>query len=209
MTGTNKVSLEKHYLYRSNFERREAERLASMGVDFEYESEILPYITPATQHKYIPDIIIQPKHGHKLYIELKGLLSIEDRKKMILVKEQHPDKDIRMVFQNALNKLRKGSKTTYAEWARKHGIIWAHGGIPENWFITSDISPEACSRTYTKPKKRTKKKVAPVKTLRRAKSVSSSRRNTRRRVKKHLCIGVKRGRPPKGYKPPSKDGGNE
>ena len=52
---------------------------------------------------------------------------------MALVKEQHKDLDIRMVFMHAKNKIYKGSKTTYADWCNKHGYIWAEKTIPMEW----------------------------------------------------------------------------
>jgi len=52
---------------------------------------------------------------------------------MKAVKKQWPKMDIRFVFQNANNKLNKRSKTTYAQWADKHGFPWAHKRIPEEW----------------------------------------------------------------------------
>jgi len=66
-------------------------------------------------------------------VETKGRFTLEDRKKHILVRRQHPDLDIRIVFQNPYTKIRKGSKTTYADWASKNGILWANKEIPDTW----------------------------------------------------------------------------
>ena len=52
---------------------------------------------------------------------------------MSLIKKQYPELDIRFVFMNANNKIYKGSKTTYAMWANKHGFEWAEKNIPEEW----------------------------------------------------------------------------
>ena len=41
--------------------------------------------------------------------------------------------DIRIVFQSAKTKIRKGSKTTYGMFCDKHGIMWAEKQIPESW----------------------------------------------------------------------------
>jgi hypothetical protein len=38
-----------------------------------------------------------------------------------------------LLFQNAYNKIRKGSKTTYAMWCEKKGILYAHKQIPKQW----------------------------------------------------------------------------
>jgi|TARA_A100001391_G_scaffold53871_1_gene32837 hypothetical protein len=115
--------------FRSNFELNLARNLADRGVEYEYENTKLTYIPkPRT---YTPDFYI-PATG--VYIEAKGHLDKGDRMKMLLVKEQHPDLDIRFVFLRAANKIYKGSKTTYADWATKHKFEWAEGSIPEEWY---------------------------------------------------------------------------
>jgi hypothetical protein len=50
-----------------------------------------------------------------------------------LIKKQHPDLDIRIIFQSAKTKIRKGSKTTYGDFCDKHGITWSEKEIPEEW----------------------------------------------------------------------------
>ena len=52
----------------------------------------------------------------------------------LLIKKQHPELDIRMVFQNPNGKIRKGSKTTYAIFCDKHEIKWASKTIPTAWY---------------------------------------------------------------------------
>jgi hypothetical protein len=67
-------------------------------------------------------------------LETKGHLSEEDRRKMRAVKAANPDLDVRFVFQTPYNKIYKGSKTTYAKWAEKHGFLWcAFHSIPIEW----------------------------------------------------------------------------
>lgn len=68
-----------------------------------------------------------------MYIEYKGNFTGPDRTKMLLVKKQHPDLDIRLVFGRATNKLNRASKTTYAMWADKYGFPWSEKVIPEEW----------------------------------------------------------------------------
>lgn len=123
--------------YRSGLERRVAAQLAAAGVPYEYEKHKLAYTVPARDAKYTPDFIL----NGKLIIESKGLFVAQDRQKMVLVKEAHPELDIRLVFQRAASPLYKGSKTTYAAWADAHGFLWAdHGRIPETW-LKEAISP--------------------------------------------------------------------
>lgn len=84
---------------------------------------------PESNHKYRPDFPLD----NGIIIETKGLFTTEDRKKMKLVKEQHPHLDIRLVFSNAMARIAKKSKTTYAKWAEDNGFLWAHRAIPPGW----------------------------------------------------------------------------
>ncbi len=114
--------------YRSMFEINIAKYLADRNISFEYEKKKLTYIPKP--RNYTPDFYIPHKD---LYIEAKGHLDKGDRVKMLLIKQQYPDLDIRFVFLNANNKIYRGSKTTYAIWATKHGFQWAEKAIPEEW----------------------------------------------------------------------------
>ncbi len=89
------------------------------------------YIKPATTHSYTPDF----KLPNGIFVETKGRFVMEDRKKHILIKEQLPNLDIRFVFQNSKNKIRKGSKTTYADWCIKHGFKYADKTVPTEWIL--------------------------------------------------------------------------
>jgi hypothetical protein len=53
---------------------------------------------------------------------------------MVAVIEQHPHLDIRMCFQRANSKLRKGGKMTYGQWATQKGIVWCESKIPKEWY---------------------------------------------------------------------------
>ena len=92
----------------------------------------ITYEVPMRKSKYTPDFKL-PKKGGFFYVETKGIFDLEDRKKHQLIREQHPDIDIRFVFSNANNKLYKGSKTTYGSWCDKHGFLYEHKTIPEEW----------------------------------------------------------------------------
>lgn len=121
--------------YRSGLEEKIASELSERNAEFSYESEKITYTVPASQHKYSPDFRIIRPNGTILYIETKGIFSSDDRKKHILIKEQHPNLDIRILFQNANNRIAKKSKTTYADWCEKHGFKYASKEIPEDWLI--------------------------------------------------------------------------
>ena len=126
--------------YRSGFEAKLAHQLKRGGVSFQYETLQLEYTKTAT---YTPDFILP----NGIIIEAKGLWTVEDRTKHLLVREQHPHLDIRLVFMNASNKIRKGSNTTYAVWCEKKNIKYANKTIPKSWLsqppINRAISAEA------------------------------------------------------------------
>jgi len=119
--------------FRSGFEERIASQLRRNGIKYSYESLVIEYERLST---YTPDFILP----NGIIIETKGRWVSEDRTKHLLVKQQHPDLDIRLLFQNAYNKIRKGSKTTYAMWCEKKGILYAHKQIPKSWLSLERIS---------------------------------------------------------------------
>jgi predicted nuclease of restriction endonuclease-like RecB superfamily len=99
--------------------------------DLEYETEKISY---QIEHTYIPDFVVTRKDGSKIYIESKGYWDSIDRRKIRAVKRQHPDLDLRMIFQKN-NPISKGSKTRYTDWAGKLGIPTSVGSIPIDWLI--------------------------------------------------------------------------
>ena len=56
-----------------------------------------------------------------------------DRRKHKAIKKQHPKLDIRFVFTNSKRKLRKGAKSSYAEWCIRYGFRYCDRVIPEDW----------------------------------------------------------------------------
>jgi len=125
---TKKQAAAKHG-YRSGLEENISAELAQHGINGEYELHKVKYIKPATEHTYTPDFRLP----NGIFVETKGRFVTEDRKKHVLIKKQHPELDIRFVFQNSKNKIRKGSPTTYADWCKKHGFIYADKNIPQEW----------------------------------------------------------------------------
>lgn len=115
--------------YRSGLEDKMLKQLESLGIEPNYEGLKIKYIVPEKEHTYTPDFPI----SSKLIIETKGIWECADRMKMLLIKEQYPELDIRMIFDNANKKIKKGSKTSYAMWCDKHGIKWANKAIPKEW----------------------------------------------------------------------------
>ena len=115
--------------YRSGLEQKVSDQLEAKNVKFMYEEWSIPYVVPASNHKYTPDYILP----NGIIVETKGLWEIDDRKKMLLIKEAYPELDIRMVFSSSRTKLYKGSPTSYGEFCEKHGIAFADKLIPTEW----------------------------------------------------------------------------
>ena len=118
--------------YRSGLEDTTATCIAKAGCVVLFETDKINYVVPSRDAKYTPDFKL-PKKGGFFYVETKGIWSVQDRQKHLLIKDQHPDIDIRFVFSNQNAKLYKGSPTTYAAYCQKHGFKYAHKVIPDDW----------------------------------------------------------------------------
>ena len=116
--------------FRSGFEQRVASSLSREGVHYAYERDRICFVEPEKKRRYTPDFFL----NNGVILEVKGRLTTADRKKHEWVKQQHPEIDLRFVFQRANGKIYKGSKTSYADWADKNNIPWCQGpSIPEEW----------------------------------------------------------------------------
>lgn len=125
-----KVRFGSHLLprYRSGLESRTAKFLKQKGVKFKYEQQKIPWLD-TREKTYTPDFVLP----NGIIVETKGRFIPSDRMKHIMVKEQHPDLDIRFVFSNPNTKLNKGSRSTYADWCYKNGFKFAKETIPDEW----------------------------------------------------------------------------
>lgn len=123
------ISIARQRGYRSGLEESVDALLKQSGIDGQYEQHKVLYTIPISYHEYTPDFRLP----NGIFVETKGRFVIEDRKKHVLIKQQHPELDIRFVFQNSKNKIRKGSPTTYADWCKKHGFLYADKTIPQEW----------------------------------------------------------------------------
>lgn len=116
--------------FRSGSERKCFDFLCQRGVAYEYEHMKFPYVITKT---YLPDFYL-PEYD--FYIEVKGRFTSQDRSKHLFIREQHPELDIRFMFDNPNSKLYKGSSATYGDWANKHNYLFCKTteGIPKEWF---------------------------------------------------------------------------
>jgi hypothetical protein len=86
-----------------------------------YEPQRFKFIQPEVERTYIPDF----KTGRSnVFIEAKGKLDLETRKKMVWFRDSNPTVRIIFLFMNPDNKITKRSKTTYAMWATDNGFEW-------------------------------------------------------------------------------------
>jgi hypothetical protein len=135
-----KPALKLEKTYRSGLEKNIAAQLDAEGLSYDYEQLKLEYNVPARVAKYTPDFKVGT-----IVIESKGAFGYgpnrfsggdpaKERQKLLLIKAQHPDLDLRIVFQRASTKIYKNSPTTYAAWATTHGFKWSDKGvIPPEW----------------------------------------------------------------------------
>ena len=105
---------------RSKLELKFEEILKDFAVEYDYEVTKIPYTIPESKHTYTVDWTLL----NGMLLETKGYLSDhQERYKYVLLKQQHPDLDLRFVFDNP-NKLCGGTKMTHAKWAEKYGFKW-------------------------------------------------------------------------------------
>jgi len=136
--------------YRSGLEIKVKDYLKDKKVKFKYEAikiewEDLMYRT------YTPDFILQ----NGIIIEVKGRFTSDDRRKHVAIKQQHPNLDIRFVFENSRRKLSKGAKSTYATWCERNKFLYADRVIPEEWLKEKgkDTHPDLIEFPYDKIKR--------------------------------------------------------
>ena len=113
--------------FRSGLEQDNSKHLERHNVEYEYEKHKIKFVSKA--RTYTPDFRL----SNGVIIETKGRFIPSDRTKHLLIKEQHPDLDIRFVFGNSNQRLSKTSSTTYGGWCERHGFLYADGLIPVEW----------------------------------------------------------------------------
>jgi len=114
---------------------------------FEYESQAFGYTIPVIHsycngcgdgpafmdRTYTPDFFL----SNGIIVEAKGRFTADERKKHRAMKEQHPDLDLRMLFQSdnyLTNNKKAKNRKRYSTWCNSMGIKWAIGKkIPQEW----------------------------------------------------------------------------
>ena len=128
MSAYSAMQIARKNGYRSGLEDTVATYLTELKVAFTYEKLKIEW-EDLTYRTYTPDFVL--KNG--IIIETKGVFTTLDRRKHVAIKKQHPKLDIRFVFTYSRSKLRKGAKSTYADWCTKHGFYYYDRIIPEKW----------------------------------------------------------------------------
>lgn len=134
--------------FRSKYETEVAANLSSQSFQYDYELTAFKYHDPivkgvclacgskhVAQHRtYTPDFALKNATGNvAFFIETKGLFTAENRRTALLMKQQHPTVDVRMLFMRN-NKLHKSNPKTYGDWCDANDIKWAAGkDIPDEW----------------------------------------------------------------------------
>jgi predicted nuclease of restriction endonuclease-like RecB superfamily len=106
---------------RNKFEKRIYAQLKRAKAEFKYESEKILYVIAG---HYLPDFVIKTPTG-KVYIETKGYLRPEDKRKLQAVKKCNPQLDIRLVFYE--------ERPKQVKWAEKYGFRYTFETIPKEW----------------------------------------------------------------------------
>lgn len=127
--------------YRSGLEDEIATQLEKSKTKYYYERGKIGYKIPASEHIYTPDFEVFTASGKCIIVEGKGIWVYEDRYKHLLIRQQHPELDIRFVFSSSKSKIRKGSKVTYADICEGRGrgifkgVVWQYADkkIPKSW----------------------------------------------------------------------------
>ena len=126
-----KPLLRKVLQMKGTFEDKVICDLDERGVPYMYEPDKIAYYV---ERHYIPDLKIGT-----MFVELKGYFRQDAQRKMKAVKAQHPELDIRFVFQkadakiNGAKKRKDGTNMTCSEWAERNGFVWAETTIPKEW----------------------------------------------------------------------------
>jgi restriction endonuclease len=107
---------------KNKFEDRIFQTLKKKKLKFKYESAKISYLI--TGH-YTPDFVITTSDGSLIYVETKGYLRPDAKRKMAAVKKLHPAIDLRILFY--------AHKEKDIKWADKIGLKWAVSELPDEW----------------------------------------------------------------------------
>lgn len=120
----NSPSRKRGMKLRSGLEATVEAVLATSTLKYNYEDTTLTYLQPQVSRRYLPDFRLNLTGITEVFLEVKGILTSADRKKLRLIREQHPSLLVILIFGNAKNKLNKKSPTQYWQWCDRYDILW-------------------------------------------------------------------------------------
>ena len=128
-----RVQIYKSVTLKSSLEEVIYNYLTEKQIKFLYEGKKITYSMPEQKKTYSVDFPVG-----EILIETKGAFNSADRKKHKLIKQQHPDLDLRFIFSNSKTKIGKKSQTTYGKWCelfgfKYHCIATTKKSFPEEW----------------------------------------------------------------------------
>ena len=145
--STSPNSSRVELMYRSKYEKRVGQYLTDHEVTYGYEEMSYEYDEPLRKNRsrctecgstnlvrtgwYTPDFFIHTGN-RTIIIETKGRFTAADRRKMVAIRKEHPDLDIRMLFMRD-NRLTRRSATHYSDWCHKNDYTCAVGMPPDAW----------------------------------------------------------------------------
>jgi len=129
-----RVRISKTVELKSGLEEVIYNYLKDNKVHFVYEGMKIKFELPTQKKSYTPDFPI----NDRFIVEAKGAFNSADRKKHKLIREQHPELDIRFIFSNSKTKIGKKSLTTYGKWCelfkfKFHCIQSTKTPFPQEW----------------------------------------------------------------------------
>ena len=143
VTEMDQMIKEKQPAFRSKLEEDNAKLLDEHKIDYDFEPKWgkLKYVVPAKNCTYLPDFYVRTRSGKEIIVECKGIWVYDDRLKHLLIRILRPELDIRFVFSNSKNRIRKGSKTCYADICNGKGrgdfkgVTWQYADrkVPLEW----------------------------------------------------------------------------
>lgn len=142
-------SKAKDKTFHSGLEEAVATQLKARGVAFVHEPQPpVEYDVPERPSKFTPTFVLP----NGIIVHTFRRLVLADRKKLMMIRDQHPTLDLRLVFVNSLSRVVKGGKATYGDWCRRMGFIFADKSIPQSW-ITEVLPAESLAAVRAlKPK---------------------------------------------------------
>jgi len=121
-----------------------AQQLDAAGASYWYEELQYEYDEPLRKNNawcgdcdstnlvrtgwYGPDFFLESGY----IIETKGRFTAADRRKMLAVKEQHPELQLVILFMRD-NKIHKNSQTKYSDWCEANEFDYSVGTIDPRW----------------------------------------------------------------------------